>query len=286
MTCTVSVLFKKSLLGLISGSLHSPHSLLSISRRLNQNSGKDCGKYYLVQYASHSSPLLSSSSSSSSSVSSYALLSTNMLQGDTCQLVALNQTIALGLFEAMNPAINAECTNLELGVNYCVKPTTDWNTTVNSTLASAPTTTSSGTTAACYEYYIIVSGDYCGKVEDLFSITFGHLQYWNPSLLSDCSNLALGEAYCVNGVQQPATGGTPASATPTARVKRLDVGGIENGKAATPKGTSFPDGGVPRGLPALSAPRLQMGAGIPEPPDSVDTHPRYQSPNFSAFRKW
>ena len=219
---------------------------------------KDCGKYYVVQYVSRSSPYVSSSVS-------YELPLTNTLQGDTCQLVALNQTIALGLFEAINPAINADCTNLELGFNYCVIPTADWNTTVSSTIASAPTTTPSGTTAACYEYYTIVSGDYCGKVEDLFSITFGQLQYWNPSLLSDCSNLALGEAYCVNGVQQPAAGNTPAPATPAAKVKRLDVGGMEVGKAAMPKRTSFPDGGVPRGWPGLGAPRLQMGAGIPKP---------------------
>ena len=157
------------------------------------------------------------------------------------------------LFEAINPAINAECTNLELGVNCCVKPTADWSTTVSSTLTSAPTTTPSGTIAACYEYYTIVSGEYCGKLEDLFSITFGQLQYWNLSLLSDCSNLALNEAYCVNGVQQPPSGNSPASATPAARVKRLDVEGIEIGKAATPKGTGFPDGGVPRGWPGLSS---------------------------------
>ena len=188
-----------------------------------------------------------------------------MLQGDSCQLVALNQTIALSLFEGINPAINAACTNLELGVNYCVLPTADWNTTVSSTIASAPTATPSGTTAACYEYYTIVSGDFCGKVEDLFSITFGQLQYWNPSLLSDCSNLALGEAYCVNGVQQPAAGNAPASGTPAARIKRLDVEGLEVGNVVTPRRIEFPDGGVPRGWPGLSAPRLRMGAGMPKP---------------------
>ncbi len=77
--------------------------------------------------------------------------------------------------------------------------------------------------------------------------------------------MALGEAYCVNGAQQPPSGDTPASATPAARIKRLDAGGLEVGEAATPQRTALPDGGVPRGWPGLNAPRLQMGAGIPKP---------------------
>lgn len=45
----------------------------------------------------------------------------------------------------------------------------------------------------------IVSGDYCGKIEAAYGITMAQLQLWNPSLLSDCSNLILGDAYCVDG---------------------------------------------------------------------------------------
>lgn len=184
------------------------------------------------------------------------------LQGDTCELLALNQTIALGLFEAINPAINADCTNLELGLSYCVRPTADWNSTASSTIVTAATTTPSGTTSNCYEYYTIQSGDYCGKVGDLFDISMVQLQYWNPSLLADCSNLALGEAYCVHGTDQPPTDNDPASTAPGAKFKRgkLDGGG-SRGAAAMPERTRAPEGGVPAGWPGLNAPRLQRGVG-------------------------
>ncbi|MCJ1435514.1 hypothetical protein MMC27_004888 [Xylographa pallens] len=180
-------------------------------------------------------------------------------EGDNCQLVALNQTISLSLFQSINPSINSACTNLELGVYYCVFPTADWNSTASSTIATAPTSTPSGTTADCYAYYTIQSGDYCGKVEDMFGISMGQLQYWNPSLLADCSSLALGEAYCVNGAEQPPAGNTPVPTTSVAgaKLRRGDVEGAFMPKRTPPP----PVGGVPRGWPGLNAPRLLQGAG-------------------------
>ncbi len=92
-----------------------------------------------------------------------------------------------------------------------------------------------------FRYYTIQSGDYCGKVEDLFSITMAQLMFWNPDLHADCSNLDLGEAYCVNGVSQP----------PGAKVKR--------GDAEFPKVTQAAEGGVPYGWPALDQMRMKIG---------------------------
>jgi len=77
-------------------------------------------------------------------------------QGDYCQLVALNQTISLSLFESINPQINSTCGNLLAGYYYCVSPTSSWNAT--STVVQAPTSTPQGTTADCYAYYTIQSG--------------------------------------------------------------------------------------------------------------------------------
>lgn len=71
--------------------------------------------------------------------------------GDFCQLIALNQTIDISLFEKINPSIDSACSNLLPGDYYCVKPTADWNITATSTIVTAPTTTPSGTTADCYE---------------------------------------------------------------------------------------------------------------------------------------
>ena len=81
----------------------------------------NCAKYYLVQ------------------------------PGDYCQLVALNQTVDLNLFEAMNPQIDDACDNLLTDVYYCVQPVQGWNETMTSTTVTAPTTTPSGTTSNCYQ---------------------------------------------------------------------------------------------------------------------------------------
>ena len=70
---------------------------------------------------------------------------------DYCQLVALNQTIALDLFLAINPSIDAACGNLLAGVYYCVQPTQNWNATTTSVIVTPPTATPTGTTPNCYE---------------------------------------------------------------------------------------------------------------------------------------
>ncbi|KAJ5113891.1 carbohydrate-binding module family 50 protein [Penicillium angulare] len=184
----------------------------------------DCGKYYQVS------------------------------SGDNCQLISLNQTISLDLFEEINPDIDSACSNLELGVYYCILPTEDWNATVTSTIVTAPTTTPVGTTSDCYQFYVIQSGDYCSLIGSEFDITMAQLQLWNPALLSDCSNLALGEAYCINGADQDSTF-TPAtvSATATAVAKR-DVSSPATLVSQTT--AIFQDGGVPYGWPGLKAPNL------------------------------
>ena len=90
----------------------------------NSGATKNCGRYYQVQ------------------------------SGDICQLVALNNTISIALFEAINPSINAECTNLVPGLYYCVLPTGGWNSTGSAasvtTTVSAPAPTTSG---ECLAYF-------------------------------------------------------------------------------------------------------------------------------------
>lgn len=134
----------------------------------------NCGKYYKVQ------------------------------NGDFCQVVAVNQTISLPLFLAINPDIDLGCDNLVPGLWYCVSPLQFWNQTGTPTTPSeipAPTTTPDGTTENCFQWYIIQPNDSCAVVERSFGITFSQLQIWNPNLDSTCGNLLLGEAYCVNSPQ-------------------------------------------------------------------------------------
>lgn len=77
--------------------------------------------------------------------------------GDYCQRIVANAGISMELFKAINPDINADCTNLISGLYYCTLPTADWNkpsttlTTSTSVYVSAPAPTMTGTTPNCYE---------------------------------------------------------------------------------------------------------------------------------------
>jgi LysM repeat protein len=62
---------------------------------------------------------------------------------------------------------------------------------------SSPTATSPGLTSPaqsgiasnCDEYYTVVSGDLCSKIETQFDITFAQLYQWNPAIGSNCESL-------------------------------------------------------------------------------------------------
>ena len=56
-----------------------------------------------------------------------------------------------------------------------------------------------GTTGQCYTWHTVVAGDNCALLESSYDITFSQLQGWNPALSDSCSNLILGDAYCVKG---------------------------------------------------------------------------------------
>ena len=74
------------------------------------------------------------------------------------------------------------------------------------------------------QYYTVQSGDYCAKLESSFAITMSQLQLWNPALKSDCSNLVLGEAYCVQGA--------PSASTKLKLVRAEPTPGPLSGRAA------------------------------------------------------
>ncbi|KKK24023.1 hypothetical protein AOCH_002784 [Aspergillus ochraceoroseus] len=124
-------------------------------------------------------------------------------EGDYCEAIAYNFTVSIELFQAINPDINQDCTNLVPGLYYCVLPTVDWNqtttTTTISTYTSAPAPTSSGATSHCYEWYVIQHEDNCQRIEHIYGVSMEQMRLWNPNLSPDCSNLRLGHAYCVHG---------------------------------------------------------------------------------------
>ncbi|PKX91129.1 LysM peptidoglycan-binding domain-containing protein [Aspergillus novofumigatus IBT 16806] len=143
-----------------------------------------------------------------------------VVAGDTCEQISLQYSITTALFMAINPSIGQDCSSLPPGVYYCVFPMQDWNstapnanTTTTSTYVTPPTATPTGTTQYCYLWHVVVNGDQCSTLEAVYGISFSQLQTWNPQVNADCTNLLLGEAYCVKGDSGPSH--TSVSSTPT-----------------------------------------------------------------------
>lgn len=118
--------------------------------------------------------------------------------GDYCQIVALKNSIDLALFTLINPSIDQSCSNLVPGLWYCVQPIESWNVTTASTTfyttVSPPAPTDSGTSDACYVWYIVKEGDACYTIAASYGITLDMLFAWNAALNTDCTNLILGDA--------------------------------------------------------------------------------------------
>lgn len=60
----------------------------------------------------------------------------------------------------------------------------------------------------CARWYTIVMGDGCTSVEQKFSLTAAQFFTLNPEVKTDCTNLGLGEAYCVKAIGQTGGGGS------------------------------------------------------------------------------
>jgi spore germination protein YaaH len=127
---------------------------------------------------------------------------------DECNTVALRFGITFDQLRAMNPSLDATCSNLFLDEAYCVALVDGTTITATPTSSAPPTATSfvpppgptqPGATTECLQWYTTVSRDYCFLVQQQFSITFEQLRTWNPYLDEACSNMWLGYSYCVAG---------------------------------------------------------------------------------------
>jgi LysM repeat protein len=189
--------------------------------------------------------------------------------GDDCHLIALNFTISVGLFQAVNPDVDSGCTNLVPGLSYCVFPTRDWNETTTGTTSpvlTAPAPTPTGTTENCLQvsratylrldvllanfsqWYVVKSGDYCAKIESAYAITMAQLQLWNPDLKDDCSNLQIDDAYCVQGGSAVASTSTPSGTT----AKCFQASNHRKNKSQR-RFTNVPESGTPSDLAIIVA---------------------------------
>ncbi|KAI0364298.1 hypothetical protein BV20DRAFT_1125711 [Pilatotrama ljubarskyi] len=116
-----------------------------------------------------------------------------IMSGDSCGTIETTFSISLSDFRTWNPEVNAQCTNIVLGLAYCV----DGPPPTSSPIAPGTITT------GCDTYYTVQSGDTCAVMENQFGVTFDQIRQWNPEIDSNCANIQPGLGYCVAG---PAAG--------------------------------------------------------------------------------
>lgn len=148
--------------------------------------------------------------------------------------------ISLSDFYFLNPGINENCTNLDLGVAYCVEPVGDIATYSGYTLTRGPTITvspatfssvntaiptssgdpgytattsllptASGTIQGCgvYRNYDSTNGlNDCSYIAYAYDVTIDQLLAWNPSLSSNFSACDFQSGYSYCALQSEETG--------------------------------------------------------------------------------
>lgn len=117
-----------------------------------------------------------------------------VVSGDSCSAIESKFSITLTQFTTWNPEINTQCTNIQLGLAYCVASNSS-----GSSVPGPPSNLASGSLTNCTSYHTIVSGDNCPAIETSSHIAAADFFRWNPEVSHDCSNILVGEAYCVGG---------------------------------------------------------------------------------------
>ncbi|KAF8193652.1 hypothetical protein BJ912DRAFT_959969 [Pholiota molesta] len=142
--------------------------------------------------------------------------------GDTCFEIEVIFNLQDNFFRQWNPQVDPGCTNIQIGLAYCVygpitfttpiislPPTSTTSSSTSPPPSSVPTNVASGTiTTGCTG---MESGDFCGSIDDQFGISLAQLLTWNPEIRVIGTNIELGLAYCVSG-----PGGTTTTSTPVA----------------------------------------------------------------------
>ncbi|KAL5342008.1 hypothetical protein BJX70DRAFT_12018 [Aspergillus crustosus] len=100
-----------------------------------------------------------------------------------------------------------------IGVDASSSPTTTTSVATTTSTSSSVGPTQTDTVPGCTEFHTVADGEGCDTIEAAFDITFSQFYAWNPSVGSDCSNLWLGYAYCVDGPTSTAT--TTTTSVPT-----------------------------------------------------------------------
>ncbi|KIJ27014.1 carbohydrate-binding module family 50 protein, partial [Sphaerobolus stellatus SS14] len=77
-----------------------------------------------------------------------------------------------------------------------------------------PTNVASGSTTNCYARYTVQSGDTCGAIIQSHNLALSDFLTWNPELNAQCTNLLLGESYCIFAQPSSSDPPVPTNAAP------------------------------------------------------------------------
>lgn len=136
--------------------------------------------------------------------------------GDNCAVVEAKYKINHATFRQYNPAINDACSNLVAQMAYCVRiwvpePEITQSTAIStqttrtsvstvsrtSTSSGPPGPTESGTSATCTKWHVHKQGDTCDSIAAQYGIIVSRFRQLNRAVNAACSNLKVGNAYCV-----------------------------------------------------------------------------------------
>ncbi|KAL2829473.1 hypothetical protein BDW59DRAFT_159061 [Aspergillus cavernicola] len=120
--------------------------------------------------------------------------------GETCTGIAAKYGLTVAQLRELNPALNAQCSNLRGAFAICVRVWVDIETTptpTTTTTAGPPGPTASGTSPTCTKWHLLEEGDTCDSIVAEYGIILSRFRQLNRNVDSECSNLVAGNAYCV-----------------------------------------------------------------------------------------
>ncbi|KAJ5686461.1 hypothetical protein N7536_009080 [Penicillium majusculum] len=113
-----------------------------------------------------------------------------VVSGDQCDSIQAEYKITHKQFIDWNPAINSDCTNLQLDYNVCVHIPGATNT-------HGPTPQMPNLSSDCKTYHKVADGESCPAIQkEAGGITLAQFRKWNPTIDAKCSNLWSGYYVC------------------------------------------------------------------------------------------
>ncbi|KAJ5399171.1 hypothetical protein N7465_009660 [Penicillium sp. CMV-2018d] len=148
-------------------------------------------------------------------------------RNDTCAGIAGAHNITITQLLSWNPTIDPVCANwpTKIGHVICVgnnvgyiEPTTSYEASSTATAVSIPTNAVDGSNTNCSKWYSVLDDDNCASISVQNGISLEDLEFLNPELNTNCTNLFLGYSYCVQAVGDISTYSGYATATTSSAI--------------------------------------------------------------------